>query len=136
MPPIPGSDLDGVVTYRDLDDVDAMLAAAENGGRAVVIGGGFIGLEMAENLVHRGFDVTRLEMADQVLGPLDPEMARMVEGYVEHHGVELVLGDGVSEFRQAATGGLEVVWSVVPDPAGVADRVRAQIAKSGAGRAA
>jgi pyruvate/2-oxoglutarate dehydrogenase complex dihydrolipoamide dehydrogenase (E3) component/rhodanese-related sulfurtransferase len=74
----------------------------------VVVGGGFIGLEMTENLAHRGFDVTLLEMADQVLGPLDREMARMVEGYVEHHGVNVVLEDGVAEFRQSADGALEV----------------------------
>ena len=48
--------------------------------RAVVVGGGFIGLEMAENLVHRGFDVTLVEMGAQVLAPMDPEMARIVEG--------------------------------------------------------
>jgi NADPH-dependent 2,4-dienoyl-CoA reductase/sulfur reductase-like enzyme/rhodanese-related sulfurtransferase len=76
--------------------------------RAVVIGGGFIGLEMTENLAHRGFDVTLLEMADQVLGPLDPEMARMVEGYLKHHGINVVLQDGVAEFRQSADGALEV----------------------------
>ena len=76
--------------------------------RAVVIGGGFIGLETAENLVHRGFDVTLVEMLDQILAPLDREMARVVEGYVERHGLRLALNDGVSGFKQAANGSLEV----------------------------
>jgi NADPH-dependent 2,4-dienoyl-CoA reductase/sulfur reductase-like enzyme/rhodanese-related sulfurtransferase len=74
----------------------------------VVIGGGFIGLETAENLVHRGFDVTLVEMLDQVLAPLDQEMARIVEGYVERHGLRLALNDGVSGFRQAANGVIDV----------------------------
>jgi len=51
--------------------------------RAVVVGGGFIGLEMAENLVHLGLEVTLVEMLDQVMPPLDPEMARLVEGHLE-----------------------------------------------------
>jgi NADPH-dependent 2,4-dienoyl-CoA reductase/sulfur reductase-like enzyme/rhodanese-related sulfurtransferase len=76
---------------------------------AVVIGGGFIGLETAENLVHRGFDVTVVELGDQILGPLDPEMARMVEGYLEQRGIHLALNDGVAEFKQAANGAIDVL---------------------------
>jgi NADPH-dependent 2,4-dienoyl-CoA reductase/sulfur reductase-like enzyme/rhodanese-related sulfurtransferase len=75
----------------------------------VVIGGGFIGLETAENLVHRGFDVTLVEMGDQVLAPLDQEMARIVEGYVERHGIRLALNDGVAGFRQGANGMIDVL---------------------------
>ena len=60
----------------------------------MVVGGGFIGLEMAENLVHRGLEVTLVEMLDQVLAPLDPECARLVERHLEKHGVRLALGDG------------------------------------------
>ena len=75
----------------------------------MVIGGGFIGLETAENLVHRGFDVTLIEMLDQVLAPLDVDMARIVEDYVERHGVHLALNDGVAGFHQAAGGSLEVL---------------------------
>ena len=77
--------------------------------RAVVVGGGFIGLETAENLVHRGFDVTVVELGDQVLAPLDQEMARIVEGYVERHGIRLALNDGVSEFRQGPNDTLTVL---------------------------
>ena len=76
--------------------------------RAVVIGGGFIGLETAENLVHRGFEVTLVEMLDQVLAPLDREFARLVEEHLKKHGVRLALGDGVAGFRQLDGGALEV----------------------------
>ena len=68
--------------------------------RAVVVGGGFIGLEMAENLVHRGFEVTVIEMADQVLAPLDPEYGQLVGDFLELHGVRVVVGDGVAGFEQ------------------------------------
>jgi rhodanese-related sulfurtransferase len=76
--------------------------------RAVVIGGGFIGLEMAENLVHLGFDVTLVELLDQVLAPLDREFARLVEDHLARHGVHLALNDGVAGFKQRAGGSLEV----------------------------
>ena len=62
--------------------------------RAVVVGGGFIGIEMAENLVGLGFEVTLIQKGHQVLGPLDPEIARLVEEHMKKHGVRLVLGDG------------------------------------------
>jgi NADPH-dependent 2,4-dienoyl-CoA reductase/sulfur reductase-like enzyme/rhodanese-related sulfurtransferase len=74
----------------------------------VVVGGGFIGLEITENLVHRGFDVTLLELGDQIMSPLDREMARMVEVYLQRHGINVVLKDGAAEFRQSPTGALEV----------------------------
>jgi NADPH-dependent 2,4-dienoyl-CoA reductase/sulfur reductase-like enzyme/rhodanese-related sulfurtransferase len=76
--------------------------------RAVVIGGGFIGLETAENLIHAGFEVTLVEMLDQVLAPLDREFARLVEGHLKRHGVKLALGDGVAGFKQLDGGMLEV----------------------------
>ena len=76
--------------------------------RAVVIGGGFIGLETAENLVHAGFEVTLVEMLDQVLAPLDREFAVLVEERLKRHGVRLALGDGVAGFAQLEGGGVEV----------------------------
>jgi len=76
--------------------------------RAVVVGGGFIGLETAENLVHLGFDVTLVEMLDQVLAPLDREFARLVEEYVKRHGLHLALNDAVAGFKQLDGGSLEV----------------------------
>ena len=68
--------------------------------RAVVIGGGFIGLEMVENLVHRGFDVTLIEMIDQVLPAVDVEHARVVEAILKREGVHLALNDGVAGFKK------------------------------------
>jgi NADPH-dependent 2,4-dienoyl-CoA reductase/sulfur reductase-like enzyme/rhodanese-related sulfurtransferase len=126
-PPLPGIDLPGIFAVRTVPDARhirewldkgtpflagmsryAGIQAVRPKTRAVIVGGGFIGLEMAENLVHRGFDVTLLERGDQVLGPLDKEMARMVEGYLEHHGVNVVLNEGAAEFRQTPNGALEV----------------------------
>ena len=126
-PPLPGIDLPGIFQVRTVPDARAIREWIEKGTpflsgmhrysgfqtvrpktRAVVVGGGFIGLETAENLVHRGFDVTLVEMLDQVLAPLDREMARIVEGYVERHGVRLALNDGVAAFKQAANGAIEV----------------------------
>ena len=77
--------------------------------RAVVVGGGFIGLEMVENFVHLGLEVTLIEKLNQVMPPLDPEMARLVERYLVKHGVHLELNDGVAGFRQTAGGSLEVL---------------------------
>lgn len=127
-PPLPGIDLPGIFQVRTVPDARAIREWIERGTlfltgmdkysgfqtarpktRAVVIGGGFIGLETAENLVHRGFDVTLVEMLDQVLAPLDREMARIAEAYVEKHGIRLALNDGVAGFRQAANGALEVL---------------------------
>jgi NADPH-dependent 2,4-dienoyl-CoA reductase/sulfur reductase-like enzyme/rhodanese-related sulfurtransferase len=73
-----------------------------------VIGGGFIGLETAENLMHLGFEVTLVEMLDQVLAPLDREFANLVQEYVKGHGLRLALNDGVAGFRQLDGGALEV----------------------------
>jgi NADPH-dependent 2,4-dienoyl-CoA reductase/sulfur reductase-like enzyme/rhodanese-related sulfurtransferase len=110
-PPLPGIDLPGIFTVRSVPDARDIRAWIEEkkAKRAVVVGGGFIGLEMAENLVLRGLDVTLVEMIDQVLPPLDPEMARLVERHVEKHGVRLALGDGVAGFKQSAGGSLEVL---------------------------
>ena len=126
-PPLPGIDLPGIFQVRTVPDARAIREWVERGSpflagmdrycgfqasrpktRAVVIGGGFIGLETAENLVHRGFEVTLVEMLDQLLAPLDPEMAGIVEDYVERHGIRLALNDGVAGFQQA-NGALEVL---------------------------
>jgi NADPH-dependent 2,4-dienoyl-CoA reductase/sulfur reductase-like enzyme len=107
-PPLPGIDLPGIFAVRTVPDAREIREWVRPKTRAVVVGGGFIGLEMTENLVHRGFDVTLVEMGDQVLGPMDQEMARMVEGYLEQHGVNVVLNDGAAEFRQSSSGALEV----------------------------
>jgi NADPH-dependent 2,4-dienoyl-CoA reductase/sulfur reductase-like enzyme/rhodanese-related sulfurtransferase len=110
-PPLPGIDLPGIFSVRTVPDAREMRAwiEANNARRAVVVGGGFIGLEMAENLVHRGLEVTLVEMLDQVMPPLDRETARIVERHLAQHGVRLELNDGVVGFQPAASGGLEVL---------------------------
>ena len=127
-PPLPGIDLPGIFSLRTVPDAVKIREWIERGSgdlseerepsglqgldkpkRAVVVGGGFIGLEMAENLVHRGLDVTIVEMLDQVMPPLDPECARLVERHLEKHGVQLALNDAVAGFRQTAGGSLEVL---------------------------
>jgi NADPH-dependent 2,4-dienoyl-CoA reductase/sulfur reductase-like enzyme/rhodanese-related sulfurtransferase len=126
-PPLPGIDLPGIFHVRTLPDARSVREWIERGTtfltgmykysgiqfvkparRAVVIGGGFIGLEMAENLVHVGFEVTLVEMLDQVATPMDREMARLVEGHMTRHGVHLALNDGVAGFTQVDGGALEV----------------------------
>ena len=126
-PPLPGIDLPGIFHVRTIPDARSIREWIERGSqfltgmhrysgfqtvkpkaRAVVVGGGFIGLEMVENLVHRGFDVTLVEMLDQVLPPVDREEARAVEAHLRRHGVHLALGDGVAAFRPAANGAIDV----------------------------
>jgi NADPH-dependent 2,4-dienoyl-CoA reductase/sulfur reductase-like enzyme/rhodanese-related sulfurtransferase len=127
-PPLPGIDLPGIFSLRTVPDAKEIRAWIERGSsdlyeertgsgfqsldktkRAVVVGGGYIGLEMAENLVHRGLDVTIVEMLDQVMAPLDPECARLVERHLEKHGVHVALNDAVAGFKQTAGGSLEVL---------------------------
>ena len=100
-PPLPGIDLPGIFTLRNIPDARAIQEwiTARQAKRAVVVGGGFIGLEMTENLVHRGLEVTVVEMLAQVLPPLDPEIAAMMAERLHEHGVKLALGDGVAGFE-------------------------------------
>jgi len=126
-PPLPGIDLPGIFHVRTVPDARAIREWVEKGTtflagmsrysgiqfvkpttRAVVIGGGFIGLETAENLAHLGFEVTLIQKPPQVLGPLDPEVARLVEEYVKRKGVRVVLNDGAAGFAQLDGGALEV----------------------------
>lgn len=94
-PPIEGGER--MLTLRDIDDVDAAMAALEVAPRsALVIGAGFIGLEMVENLAHRGLDVTLVELGEQVLPPLDPEMAAPVAERLREAGVDVRLGTQVT----------------------------------------
>ena len=97
-PPIPGLDDPEVFTLRNLQDMDRIHAAAETAvgeRRALVIGGGFIGLEMAENLAHRGFRIAIAEMLPQVMPPIDPEMAAAVHRHLAQKGVALFLSNAV-----------------------------------------
>ncbi len=108
-PAWPGIDLPGIFTLRSVPDSREIRHWIEtrNPGTAVVVGGGFIGLEMTENLRHRGIAVTVVELARQVMPPLDAEMAEYAREHLESHGVNLVLGEGVVGFEQA--GGSELM---------------------------
>ncbi len=90
--PVPGADLPGVVSFRDLDDVDAMLAAARRGGRAVVIGGGLLGLEAAAGLAARGMDVTVLHLMPTLMErQLDASAGYLLQRAMEQRGVSIRL---------------------------------------------
>ena len=129
-PPLPGIDLPGIFSVRTVPDARKMrewldrdlvnlsgldhytgYQTVTKPERAVVVGGGFIGLEMVENLVQRGLEVTLIERLNQVMPPLDPEMAILTERYMTEHGVRVELNDGVAEFRQTPAGSLEVLTS-------------------------
>lgn len=101
-PPIPGIDLENIFTLRTVPDTDAIKEAVDSrkGDKAVVVGGGFIGLEMAENLHSRGMDVSIVEAAEQVMAPIDYEMACMVHNHILSKGVKLYLKDGVKAFHK------------------------------------
>jgi NADPH-dependent 2,4-dienoyl-CoA reductase/sulfur reductase-like enzyme/rhodanese-related sulfurtransferase len=108
-PRLAGIGLESIFTLRNIPDTDRMRAYVDGRrpGTAVVVGGGFIGLEMTEQLVHRGVRVTVVEMLDQVMPPIDYEMAMFVHAHMREKGVELRLGDGVNSFSEA--GGKTVV---------------------------
>jgi len=99
-PPLEGIDLPGIYTLRNLQDMDRIKTAAESAKSVLVIGAGFIGLEMAEQLIHLEKDVTLIELVEQVLPQMDPEMVRAVEQELMDNGVNLLLGDGISGFSQ------------------------------------
>jgi NADPH-dependent 2,4-dienoyl-CoA reductase/sulfur reductase-like enzyme/rhodanese-related sulfurtransferase len=102
-PPLPGIDLPGVFTLRSLQDMDQIRSFLDNrkARRSIIVGGGFIGLEMAEAFRERGLEVVLVEMAQQVLNQLDPEMAAPVHQQLEAHGVALKLGASVNGFHTA-----------------------------------
>jgi NADPH-dependent 2,4-dienoyl-CoA reductase/sulfur reductase-like enzyme/rhodanese-related sulfurtransferase len=105
-PPLPGINDPAVHCLHDLADMDRIAAAAEHagGGRAVVIGGGFIGLEMAENLLGRGLKVAIVEMLPHVMPALDPEMAEPVHAHLRKKGVDLHLSNGAAAFERNGEG--------------------------------
>lgn len=126
-PPLPGIDLPGIFHVRTVPDARAINEWIEKGNpflagmykysgfqavkpkiRAVVVGGGFIGLETAENLVHRGFEVTLLQNSDHVLTPLDPENSSIVEALLKRNGIKLAMGDAVTGFNKAENGAIDV----------------------------
>jgi NADPH-dependent 2,4-dienoyl-CoA reductase/sulfur reductase-like enzyme/rhodanese-related sulfurtransferase len=100
-PPIPGIDLDGIFTVRNVPDTDRIkeYIKRNNVQRALIVGAGFIGLEMAENLHRRGILVTIVEMAEQVMTPLDFEMAAEVHQHLKAKNVEFYLKEAVTAFE-------------------------------------
>jgi NADPH-dependent 2,4-dienoyl-CoA reductase/sulfur reductase-like enzyme/rhodanese-related sulfurtransferase len=107
-PPLPGIDLPGIYVMRTIPDSQKIRQAVAQATRAVIVGGGFIGLEMAENLVRRGLEVTMVEMTPQVLPPLDAEMAAFVATHLRTRGVQLHLGATVEAFEPRPEGGVRV----------------------------
>lgn len=104
VPPIEGAALPNVFTLRNMEDTDRIhtFLTGAKPARAVVIGAGFIGLEMAEQLQHRGIEVAVVELAPQVLPPLDPEMAEFIAEELRAKGIDLRVGDGLKAFSIAS----------------------------------
>ncbi|WP_455498978.1 FAD-dependent oxidoreductase [Coprobacter sp.] len=105
-PPLPGIDSIGIFTLRNVDDTDNIKAYLQSGKvkKAVVAGGGFIGLEMAENLHHNGISVSVVEMADQVMAPVDYSTAALIHDHLLQKGVELLLNESVTSFERTDSG--------------------------------
>lgn len=107
-PPIPGIDLPGIFTLRNLQDVDRIKERVDQGiERVVVVGAGFIGLELVENFVKRGLATTVVELQDQVLPPFDKEMTTPILAALQAQGVTELLGQSAEGFEPTA-GGLSV----------------------------
>ena len=109
-PPLPGVDLPGVFAVRSIPDSRRIRAwiSDRNARTAVVVGGGFIGLEMVENLIRRGLAVTVLEKLPQVMPPLDAEMAAPTMRHLEASGVHLHMSDGLMRIDTTAAGSMVV----------------------------
>lgn len=106
VPNLPGIDLPGIFTLRNVSDTDAVKAylSEHKVRRAVVVGGGFIGLEMAENLQDAGAQVAVVEMSDQVMAPVDYSMAAIVHQHLVQKGVSLYLSTAVTSFSSKDSG--------------------------------
>ncbi|MFU8795492.1 MAG: FAD/NAD(P)-binding oxidoreductase, partial [Dethiobacteria bacterium] len=109
-PPLPGIDGEGIFSLRTVPDTDRIhnYIKEKNPKNVVVVGAGYIGMEMAENLQHRGIDVTVIELAPQVLPPIDADMAALVQQYLRALGMKLRLGNGVKQFHHLETGKMKV----------------------------
>ena len=102
IPPITGINNKKIFTVRTLKDGDGIKDILRSGEakNAVVVGGGFIGVEMAENFIHAGLHTMLVELSDQILAPLDREVAAFAQNKMRENGVELILSDGVKEFEE------------------------------------
>ncbi|MDO4691416.1 MAG: FAD-dependent oxidoreductase [Porphyromonadaceae bacterium] len=110
VPNIEGADLPGVFTLRNVEDIDRIKAFVDEQKprRAVIVGGGFIGLEMAENLYEQGMEVSVVELAPQVMAPIDFSMASLVHAHLRERGVGLYLGQGLEQISSSGRGGLSL----------------------------
>jgi NADPH-dependent 2,4-dienoyl-CoA reductase/sulfur reductase-like enzyme len=111
VPPLPGVDDPAVLTVRNIPDIDRVVATMKKAKKAVVVGGGFIGLEMAENLSEKGIAVTLVEAAPQCMTPLDYDMAVFVHQALRSHGVELRLSSPLQKIVRTG----DTVQVVLPD---------------------
>ena len=113
IPPLPGVDLPGVFTLHNMAEMDAIKAFVDQKkpARAVVVGGGFIGLEIAENLHHRGIQITLIELLNQVMAPIDYEMAALVHQHLTFKRIRLALGDGLKAIHPVENGWMKVELS-------------------------
>ncbi|MDP5239305.1 FAD-dependent oxidoreductase [Uliginosibacterium sp. 31-16] len=98
-PALPGIADARIHTLRNLQDMDGIVAATAEGQRAVVIGAGFIGIEMAEQLRHKGLSVEMVELQTQIFPQLDAPMTALLESELRHHDIGITLGDGVARFE-------------------------------------
>ncbi len=128
-PSLPGADLPQVFTLRNMEDCDRIKSYVRTAAskRALVVGGGFIGLEMAENLVHLGLEVTLAELSGQVMASLDEDMAAYLHRHIVSQGVNLHLSTGLESIRRdgeglvcALTGGLTCTVDLVLLSVGIA----------------
>jgi NADPH-dependent 2,4-dienoyl-CoA reductase/sulfur reductase-like enzyme/rhodanese-related sulfurtransferase len=101
-PDLPGVDHPRVFVLRNVEDMDAIKKPVDDGAKsAVIIGAGYVGVEMAENLIYRGIDVELVEMFDQIVPPLDREMVAPIEEHMRRHNVLLHLGAAAAAFHDA-----------------------------------
>ena len=110
VPPLPGIDLPSIFTIRNVMDTDKIkdFITTQKPKKAIVVGAGFIGLEMAENLHQLGIQVSIVEMSDQMMNPIDYSMAAIVHQHLKTKDVEFYLNDGVASFSQLENNRLEV----------------------------
>ncbi|WP_027340514.1 FAD-dependent oxidoreductase [Halonatronum saccharophilum] len=101
LPPIKGSELEGIFPLRNVHNADTInkFISDKKPKSAAIVGGGYIGLEMAESLLDRGIEVSVVEMAEQILTNLDDDMAEIVHDHLKDKGVEVIVGDGAAEFE-------------------------------------
>jgi NADPH-dependent 2,4-dienoyl-CoA reductase/sulfur reductase-like enzyme/rhodanese-related sulfurtransferase len=103
-PPLPGIDLPGIFTLRNLEDMDRIIRAMKDVKSAIIVGAGFIGLELVENLVRRNIHTTVVELQDQILPPFDKEMTVPIVEQLKTKGVALLLEESAAGFEKTADG--------------------------------